>query len=310
MSGRENAWNQRREEWLHYLKTVIEAVDSGKSVPLGPSSSPLIAPSTPAAGKQLAAKIVFCAPHPDDESLSGALALRLHLDSGAEVTNVAITLGSDPLQRPRRLRELECACRALDFKLVVPFHPSGFDHVKMENRNDKPEEWLAKVDALREIFDGERPDVVLTPHAQDFNTTHVATHALVVEALANHIEQQNRGPILLIETEFWHQIERPNLMLGLTPELVARQMVAIGEHGEEMARNPYHLLHPCRLMDNVRRGSEVVGGQGAAARNFTFAEIYNVALMEGRKVRPAKSGGRIVDPTAKLDVGSLGSQFR
>jgi N-acetylglucosamine malate deacetylase 1 len=253
--------------------------------------------------------VVYCAPHPDDECLSGALAFRLRADSGAKVTNVAVTLGSDKEQRPRRLRELEFACRAAGFELVVPQHPSGLDHVTELNREEKPAEWSAKVAALREIFDRENPDAVLTPHVHDFNTTHVGTHWLVVDALAEHLGRQKREPVLLIETEFWHQIEKPNLMLGLAPEFVAAQLVAIAEHGREMTRNPYHLLHPCRLMDNVRRGSEVVGGQGAAARDFTFAEIYNLVFARGREIIPAKPGGCIIEPSAKIDLRWLKSQF-
>jgi N-acetylglucosamine malate deacetylase 1 len=255
------------------------------------------------------AKVVYCAPHPDDECLSGALAFRLRIDSGAAVTNVAITLGSSRQQRARRLHEVECACQAAGFDLVVPQHPSGFDDVIESNRKEMPREWSKKVDILCEIFNRESPDVVLTPHVHDFNSTHVGTHYLVVDALGQHLERHNREPVLFIETEFWHQIERPNLMLGLTAELVAAQLVAITEHGGEMTRNPYHLLHPGRLMDNVRRGSEVVGGQGAAARDFTFAEIYNVAFMKGRQLLPAKPGGRIIEPAAKIDLQWLRSQF-
>ncbi|HEX5483667.1 MAG TPA: hypothetical protein VFZ08_13675, partial [Terriglobia bacterium] len=185
----------------------------------------------------------------------------------------------------------------------------GFDRITEEARKGQPEEWKSKVETLREIFDREKPDAVLTPHGQDFNSTHVGTHSLVVEALGQHLDLSRRGPVLLIEAEFWHQIERPNLMVGLTPELVAAQLVGIAEHGDEMRRNPYHLLHPCRLMDNVRRGSEVVGGQGAKARDFAFAEIYNVAFMKGREVIPARPGGLIVEPKQKIDVAWLASQF-
>jgi N-acetylglucosamine malate deacetylase 1 len=302
-----DTWGRRRERWLQYLTEVVKAVDSGKTIPLGPSSSPLLAP--PVAADRPAAKVVYCAPHPDDECLSGALAFRLRLDSGAKVTNIAITLGSDKEQRPRRLRELEFACSAAGFDLVVPQHPSGLDHVTASNREEKPAEWSSKVTALREIFDQESPDAVLAPHACDFNTTHVGTHWLVVDALAEHLERRKREAVLFIETEFWHQIEKPNLMLGLTPEFVAAQMVAIVEHGREMARNPYHLLHPCRLMDNVRRGSEVVGGQGAAAQDFTFAEIYNVVFAKGREIIPVKPGGCIIEPSARIDVPWLISQF-
>lgn len=299
-------WSQRRDQWLSYLSEVKKAVDSGKIIPLGPSS--LIA-APPLAQAASTAKVVYCAPHPDDECLSGALAFRLRLDSGARVTNVAITLGSNKGQRARRLGELESACRAAGFDLVVPQHPSGFDQVTELNRNEKAGEWWEKVNTLREIFDREEPQAVFAPHADDFNSTHVGTHLLVLDALREHLDRESRDPVLLIETEFWHQLERPNLMLGLTPELVAAQLVAIAEHGGEMARNPYHLLHPCRLMDNVRRGSEVVGGQGAAARDFPFAEIYKVGFISGRERIPAKLGGCIIEPAEKIDLEQLRSRF-
>lgn len=308
MPNEHDTWNARRDQWLRYLDEVAETVDSGKAIPLGPSPSALI-PPRPSAANGPPAKVLYCAPHPDDECISGALAFRLRLDSGAEVTNVAITLGSDKGQRPRRLRELESACRAAGFGLAVPQHPSGFDHVDARNREERPGEWSAKVDALAEIFDREKPEAVFAPHAQDFNSTHVGTHLLVTEALGAHLERQRRGPVLLIETEFWHQMERPNFMIGLTRELVAAQLLAIGEHGGEMTRNPYHLLHPCRLMDNVRRGSEVVGGQGAAARNFVFAEIYNIAAMDGRKILQSPTGGVVAEPGEKIDLSWLRTRF-
>ncbi|MGH9406142.1 MAG: PIG-L deacetylase family protein [Terriglobia bacterium] len=299
------AWDRHYESWRQYLARVTGAVESGKSVPLGPSAEPLTPPRS-LAEATAQAKVIICAPHPDDEALSGALALRLRLDSGAAVTSVAVTLGRDQGQRPRRLRELERACQALGFKLVVPRHPHGLDEVTEYGRRTKPDEWREKVNLLREIFDREMPEVVLAPHAQDFNTAHVGTHLLVLEALGEHL---NRRDVLLVETEFWHQMERPNLMLGLTPEFVAAQLVGIAEHGDEMRRNPYHLLHPCRLMDNVRRGSEVVGGQGAVARKFTFAEIYNVRLMRAREQFVAPERGCIIDPETPLSVAGLKSQL-
>ncbi|MGH9325524.1 MAG: PIG-L deacetylase family protein [Terriglobia bacterium] len=304
----EELWKDRYEKWLHHLNAVIASVESAQAIPLGPS---LVAPEPPAPSdaRDRAAKIVYCAPHPDDEALSGALALRLHLDSGAPVTNVAITLGRDPAQKERRLREIESACRALDFRLIVAEPPHGFENVNEAARKQHPNEWAAKVETLAGIFDREKPDVVFAPHAQDFNTTHVGTHYLAVDALGTHLERTKRKPVLLVETEIWHQIERPNLMVGVTPELVARQLVGACEHGGEMRRNPYHLLHLCRLMDNVRRGSEVVGGQGAVAQKFPLAELYNVAVMNGKERIATRPEGVIVGPDRKADVGWLEAQF-
>ena len=84
---------------------------------------------------------------------------------------------------------------------------------------------------------------------------------------------------------------------------------ARGHHVGEVKRNPYHLLAPARMMDNVRRGSEVVGGQGAAAQSFPFAELYRVTFMRGREIVDPRPGGVIVGPTEKIDPASLAAKF-
>lgn len=314
-----SGWRARKDQWYRYVEGVLRAVDAGRNLPLGPSSSPLVAPVVPASSKGLS-KVLFCAPHPDDESLSGALPLRLRLETGAQVTNVAITLGADVEQRARRRRELESACRVLGFELLVPADPSarlgaapsGFENINPANRRTRPDEWAAKVEGLCEIFDRQQPDVVFAPHAEDFNTTHIGTHFLVREALSSHLRRTGLGALPLIETEFWHQLSEPNLMVGVAPEVVALQLMAAAEHGGEMARNPYQLRHVCRLLDNVRRGSEVVGGQGVGAQTFAFAELYRLAFVSGaqdRELAAPRPGARIVGPAEKIDAAELLHQF-
>ena len=53
-------------------------------------------------------------------------------------------------------------------------------------------------------------------------------------------------------------------------------MAALSCHVGEVQRNPYHLLVPAWMQDNVRRGGELVGGQGGAAPDFTFATLYRL----------------------------------
>ena len=303
------AWKGRHNRWLRYLQGTVKAMEAGKKIPTGPSREPLVAPARSTRGRQ-PLNVLVCSPHPDDEALVGGLALRLRLDAGARVTNCAITLGSNQQQRPRRLRELESACRALGFALVVPNHPSAFDRVNPDNRQNHPEEWQAKVEILRKIFEQEKPDVVIAPHAEDFNTTHIGTHHLAVDALGAYLVGVGRdGPFPFVETEFWHQNARPNLMLGISPEVAAILLMAAAEHGGEVARNPYHLRHPGHLMDNVRLGSEVVGGQGAPAFPYPFAELYRVTFLKGREAVAPKAGGRFVKPNEKIDFAAIVKQF-
>src|SRR5487761_1517869 len=74
------SWKTRYEQWLHYVTGLTQCVAFGRSIPLGPSREK---PYPPASEPSLGSKVIYCAPHPDDEALSGALAFRLRLDSGA-----------------------------------------------------------------------------------------------------------------------------------------------------------------------------------------------------------------------------------
>jgi N-acetylglucosamine malate deacetylase 1 len=302
-------WASRHRQWLKYVEDVASATERGRRIPLGPSRAPLARPERKPAPHD-AARIAVCAPHPDDECLIGGLPLRLSLEMGARVTNCAITLGSQLGRRAGRLRELESACRVLGFELVVPERGWGFENVNFTKRADRPDEWRAKVEALAQIFQRLRPDAVFAPHAEDWNSTHIGTHYLVVDALGLHVEHSGRGELPLFLTEFWHELSQPNLMVGLAPEIVAIELMATAEHGGEVRRNPYHLRQPARLMNNVRRGSEVVGGQGGPARRFAFAELYRVVFMRGRELREPPPGGVIIGTQEKVDLARLIRAFK
>ena len=301
------SWEERRRQWLTYVEKTLETLQVGRSIPAGPSSQPLIQPPRPDGARE-GSTILLASPHPDDEALIGALPLRLRLEVGARVVNCAVTLGSDLTQRARRRAELESSCRVLGFDLIVP-GDQGFDDVRLECRNTHPREWQDKVEALRKIFDQARPDAVFAPHAEDFNATHIGTHYLALDALSAHLARTGRPSALLIETEYWHEHSRPNLMVGVSPKVLALQIMATAEHGGEVSRNPYHLGLPARMMDNVRRGSEVVGGQGAATQPFPFAELYRITFMDGKTQIQPRSGGSMVGPGGKVSLNELRARF-
>src|SRR4030095_10183194 len=78
------------------------------------------------------------------------------------------------------------------------------------------------------------------------------------------------------ETEFWGQMTDPNLMVEISARDLTGLITATSFHVGEVQRNPYHLLLPAWMMDNVRRGTELVGGQGGTAPDFTFASLYRL----------------------------------
>ncbi len=107
----------------------------------------------------------------------------------------------------------------------------------------------------------------------------------------------------LIETEFWGQMPAPNLIVELSPTDLADLMAALSFHVGEVQRNPYHLRLPAWMQDNVRRGAELVGGQGGIAPDFTFATLYRVQKWENGSVRQLFSGGKQL--SAKDAAGSI-----
>ncbi len=73
---------------------------------------------------------------------------------------------------------------------------------------------------------------------------------------------------------------------------MADLVTALSFHVGEVRRNPYHLLLPAWMQDNVRRGGELVGGQGGAAPDFVFATLYRLRKWSGGKFTKVLAGGR------------------
>jgi LmbE family N-acetylglucosaminyl deacetylase len=302
-------WSSRWAVWRKYVEEVEKTLEAGRRIPVGPSPFELAPPDLPPLTDG-ALRVVVCSPHPDDEALIGALPLRLRWEPGARVTDCAITFGSNLSQRARRLKELQSACRVLGFDLAIPQPPTGFDDVNLKTRASRPDEWAQKVETLAQTFERLRPDVVFAPHAEDWNTTHIGTHYLAVDALSAYLERTGRGPLPFIETEFWHENSQANLMVGVSVETEAIMVMATAEHGGEVSRNPYHLRHPARMIENVRLGAETVGGQGGPAPDFTFAELYRVTFMKGKEQVAPRPGGRIIGPEEKIDLDAILSALR
>jgi LmbE family N-acetylglucosaminyl deacetylase len=266
----------------------------GKSFPLGnfpPAARPAIEPGAPTA--------LFIAPHPDDECIVGAIAFRLMRQARMKVVNVAITLGRINERKAERLRELHNACNYVGFELVLSA-PEGLDHINPTARQEDPSHWAACVGVVRKVIEQRRPKVIIFPHERDWNSTHIGTHYLIMDALK---EMPADFECYLIETEIWGAMDDPNVLLEVGPDDLGDMMTATTFHIGEVRRNPYHLLLPAWMMDNVRRGSEVSGGQGTAAAPFTFAALYRLRKWSDGQARRFFDGGKQVPVT--LDIGSL-----
>ena len=268
--------------YQQFVAAFARLITDGKSLPLGgiPAHDKRVAtPNAPVA-------LIF-SPHPDDECIIGGFALRLMREAGMRVINVAVTQGGKKERRVERLQELKNACAWIGFGLEETA-PGGLEKINPKTRACDPQHWAGAVKIIAASLAKNRPRVIFFPHELDWNTTHTGTHHLVMDALETLPEDFQ---CFLVETEFWGRMPSPNLMVESSAEDVADLLAALSFHVEEMRRNPYHLRMPAGLQDNVRRGAELVGGQGGVAPDFMFATLYRLRQWKRGCIRDVLSGG-------------------
>jgi LmbE family N-acetylglucosaminyl deacetylase len=276
----------------HRFVSELERLQrEGRSFPLGGFPTP--PPQTrPASGPT----VLIFSPHPDDECIIGGLALRLQREAGMRIVNVAVTQGSNKERQAARWKELTDACNYLGLELVRTA-PAGLEGINVKTRSGDPARWRQSVDIIADIIARHEPAVVFFPHAADWNSTHIGTHHLLADALAR---QPGDFSCQVVETEFWGAMADPNLMVESTAADVGDLMAALSFHVGEVQRNPYHLLVPAWMQDNVRRGAELVRGQGRAAPDFVFCTLYRHRLWSDGVFRYHYEGGRTIGAEEKV----------
>jgi N-acetylglucosamine malate deacetylase 1 len=235
-----------------------------------------------------ASRALIFSPHPDDECIVGGLALRLLREAKWNVVNVAVTLGSKQERKAARLRELKNACGFLNFDLVV----AGLEKINFGTRRKNHGLWQAAVQTIAKILAEQKARLIFLPHESDVHSTHIGVHFLVLDAL----KKLPRGfECFVIETEFWGQMTNPNLLVEIGGNDLADLVAALSLHVGEVKRNSYHARLPAWMMDNVRRGAELAGGQGGVAPGFVFGTIYRLRKWRDGKLENCPIKGRFLD---------------
>ncbi len=240
--------------YLDFVKSIQAGVQSAKRLSAS-GRTPVVESDQ---------KVLLFSPHPDDECITGLLPLRLMREAGMQIINVPVTFGSDVARQPGRAAELKDACDYLGWSIQLR---SGFQS-------------LEKSDVV-EILKQQGSKIIFVPNSKDWNSRHIATHFLVMDALK---EMPADFSCTVIETEFWGAMDDPNLMVESDAATLADLIAALSQHTEEVARNPYHLLLPAWMQDNVRRGGELVGGQGGAVPDFAFATLYRLSTWKNGRL--------------------------
>jgi LmbE family N-acetylglucosaminyl deacetylase len=274
-----------------FVGDFARIVRSGHAHPLGGFPVPVHTPRPPDAPR-----VLIFSPHPDDEVIIGGLPLRLARELGWKVINVAVTQGSNPKRQPERWKELRACCDYIGFGLLAT-GANGLEGINPESRRSRPEDWRRSVDLIAGILSEQKPRAIFFPHDDDWNITHIGTHHLVVDAL-NQLGTE--FSCAAVETEFWGAMDTPNLLVESSEPDVVDLITALSFHVGEVKRNPYHLRMPAWLMDNVRRGGELVGGQGGAAPDFLFGTLYRLLCWRNGRFEPVLAGGRFVSKSEDL----------
>ena len=277
---------------LDFVQSFEDAYTSGKNLPAINFSDVGLSADLPL-DEADHHDIVICSPHPDDEAICGALPLKLN-NKKHRILNIALTLGSDPARQDERKAELAASCRVLGFDCRLIEEPTGFMGVDPEGERNDKKQWHRQLQTLIGHFNHEKPRLIIFPHAGDIHPAHVGTHLLALAA-ARQYSRINKCSVLIAETGFWGLMQDPNLLIALETKEIARMIMALLCHQGEVARNPYHLTVPARLMENVRRGAEITSF-GNSAPSFIFAEMYKITRLESGNIQKRKRGMTAIIP--------------
>ncbi len=249
--------------FLEFVKSTQSNVTAAHDIHVPPTKRDVVSADS---------KVMIFSPHPDDECIIGALPLRLMREAGKQIINVPITYGSNIDRQAARRDELADACGYL-----------GWDIARTPDT-------LGSMDSgdVARLLKEYSPDIIFFPHDEDWNSRHVLTHELVLAALST---MDPDFECTVIEHEFWRPMHSPNLMVEVDASLLAELVAATSLHAGEVARNPYHLKLPAWMQDNVRRGAEVVGGQGATTPDFAFATLYRLRRWQNGEMEEVLDSG-------------------
>src|SRR4029077_16223053 len=161
----------------NFVSAIAKLAAEGKALPLGG-----LAPAPGSRPKPNAPVALIFSPHPDDECLIGGFALRLMREAGMRGINVAVTQGSNKERQQPRWQELKNACDWLGFGLEQTA-PGGLEKINARTRADAPERWAAAVKVIAASLERNQPRVIFVPHERDWNSAHIGTHFLVMDAL-------------------------------------------------------------------------------------------------------------------------------
>ncbi|HUR45293.1 MAG TPA: hypothetical protein VMZ27_05380, partial [Candidatus Saccharimonadales bacterium] len=182
---------------------------------------------------------------------------------------------------------------------LIQTRETGLEGVNVKTRAQNAVEWERSVTIIIEILTQQQPAVIFFPHDRDWNSSHIGTHHLVMDALK---QMPPDFETFAVETEFWGAMDAPNLMVESSEKDLVDLITALTFHVGEVKRNPYHVRLPAWMIDNVRRGGELVGGQGGAAPDFAYGTLYRLRRWRNGGLQNVLPRGQFVSTSDSLEA--------
>ena len=145
------------QAYNEFVDALVRLLDETRALPLGglpPEPAPRLLDNAPRA--------LLFAPHPDDESITGGLPLRLRRELRFRVTAVAVTQGSRIDRQSERLEEMREASHFLGFELI-PARLNSLTGITARSREQNPDAWEDAVAAIAGIISYHRATVIFLP---------------------------------------------------------------------------------------------------------------------------------------------------
>jgi LmbE family N-acetylglucosaminyl deacetylase len=209
-------------------------------------------------------RVLHISPHPDDEML-GAPAALMHMQSqGAEIVNLACSLGR-PEQTGRRAEEVGEACRRMGWELLFPE-----DMPSLRSGDITAETEEAAVAVLARYT--KDFDVIVSPSPRDGHPAHELLGRAVGRTLPGHACWWQWG--------LWADLPHPTLFVPFGEEEMEKIIWGLRAHAGELQRNDYQKLLRARAEMNAVLGPERIWGWGVGGSDTPYAELISEWLWQ------------------------------
>jgi len=234
------------------------------------------------------APVLHFAPHPDDELLGAPATLMALRDAGAQIVNVACSLGR-PAERDVRERELEQACKLAGFELIVPERP-----VSISSTEADPHAAGELARLVRTQIEAREPQIVISPSPHDRHPGHELVGRAVREVLSGGTTVARWWSWAI-----WASLPQPTLATIFDRDRLQEILQALSAHESQLDRNDYRRLLSARAEMNAALAPELLFGFGSESPTpLEYVELLTEVSLAGGEWRRGQA--RWLDPAKPL----------